>query len=960
MATNITTAVTTGSDRPTITLSASGNNRGVVASAFQSRNPPNITGLTLDGVSPAAEQIIDDGIIRVIIGYWLDADLPASAGTYDVLVSGSTYSLNVGVVSADEVGQGAPDYQSVSTSESYTFSGDGRLKYFSARYANTTHTPITGTTTVISDGDDFSGYAVSGTTVGADGDGDNPTEISAAYAFQLGADSTPDQFTFTDQTDVPLNSTVDSNVITVAGITVSASYTVAGPVGTEHRINGGTWTDSPSGTVDDGDTVQLRLPTASGFSSTTNATLDIGGVTDAFSATTEAEDTTPDAFSFTDDTGVALDTLIVSNSITVTGINSAAAISIASSVEANYRVNAGAWTDSAGTVSNGDGVEVQVRSSNSSNTSTSATLTIGGVSDTYSVTTADEPPDTTPDQFTFTDQTDVAISSTVTSNAITVLGVNTDTPIGISGESGSEYRINAGSWRTADSTVSLNDEVEVRLPTSSSFSTTTDAVLDIGGVTDTFSATTVAEDTTPQSFTFTDQGDVARNTAITSNAITVTGINSAAAIAISGDASAEYRINAGAWVSSSGTVNDSDEVEVRVTSSSDYSDGVSATLTIGGVADTFTVTTEAEPVDTVPEAFAFADHVDAALSTVITSDHINVTGVNASTPISISGDAGAEYQIDGGTWDSDSGFLNNGAEVRVRVTSSDSYAADTSATLDIGGVTDTFTVTTITEPSGAIPITATDGDTDVSIGQDPGLIGSITSILLRTTSEEHSVELPFGASHAENLPRFDMPDFLSTAYETEWVPWDTASYALRIELITDDPGDDPYVAVLNRELPVGYAVQELNIGSTTNENSIFFGVAPPATVPPAGSQVLYPTASNTSIDSLGVYTTDLDGEFLNMWIWRADTGEVEFEQFYIPGKLDVQINGSPATLEPGTTYTAAITNSTGIFVSGKTYSNGEYPVTIESADHDSVTFTTSASLPTASPVDFSFTYQTRG
>jgi hypothetical protein len=104
---------------------------------------------------------------------------------------------------------------------------------------------------------------------------------------------------------------------------------------------------------------------------------------------------------------------------------------------------------------------------------------------------------------------------------------------------------------------------------------------------------TSSADTTPDAYTFTAQTGAARSTVTPSNAITVAGINSAAAISITGG---EYEINAsGTWASGAGTVNNGDTVKVRLTSSASYSTAATATLTIGGVDGTFSVTTEAAP-----------------------------------------------------------------------------------------------------------------------------------------------------------------------------------------------------------------------------------------------------------------------------------------------------------------------------------------------------------------------------
>lgn len=104
------------------------------------------------------------------------------------------------------------------------------------------------------------------------------------------------------------------------------------------------------------------------------------------------------------------------------------------------------------------------------------------------------PSDSTPDAFSFTDRVGAARSTVVESNAITVAGINTASAISITG---GEYQIGAGAWASAPSTVTNGQTVKVRLTTSASYSTIANAALTIGGVSDTFSATTEAEIPTP-------------------------------------------------------------------------------------------------------------------------------------------------------------------------------------------------------------------------------------------------------------------------------------------------------------------------------------------------------------------------------------------------------------------------------------------------------------------------------
>ena len=193
--------------------------------------------------------------------------------------------------------------------------------------------------------------------------------------------------------------------------------------------------------------------------------------------------------------------------------------------------------------------------------------------------------DTTPDPFAFTGQTDVTLSTVVTSNTITVSGINSPATITITG---GEYSINSGAFTSASGTVNNGNTVQVRQTSSGSYSTATNTTLTIGGVSDTFSVTTIAADTTPDPFTFADQTGVSLGTVATSNTITVSGINSPATITITGGV---YSINGGVFTSASGTVNNGDTVQVRLTSADAYSTTTSATLTIGGVSDTFSVTT---------------------------------------------------------------------------------------------------------------------------------------------------------------------------------------------------------------------------------------------------------------------------------------------------------------------------------------------------------------------------------
>lgn len=96
--------------------------------------------------------------------------------------------------------------------------------------------------------------------------------------------------------------------------------------------------------------------------------------------------------------------------------------------------------------------------------------------------------------------------------------------------------------------------------------------------------------------------------------------------------------------------------------------------------------------DPNPNPFTFTDITGAEPSTLYTSNSVTITGINIPAPISVT--AGKEYSIDGGAWVTASGTITNGQTVRVRQTTSSLYNTANNATLTVGSVSDTYTVTT--------------------------------------------------------------------------------------------------------------------------------------------------------------------------------------------------------------------------------------------------------------------------
>ncbi len=103
--------------------------------------------------------------------------------------------------------------------------------------------------------------------------------------------------------------------------------------------------------------------------------------------------------------------------------------------------------------------------------------------------------------------------------------------------------------------------------------------------------------------------------------------------------------------------------------------------------------------DTIPDVFTFNDLGDVALQTKVTSNAVTITGINAETWISVSG---GEYSIGcTATFTTEAAVVNNGDQVCVRHVSAGDYGKTTDTILNVGGISDTFTSTTVADSSVA-------------------------------------------------------------------------------------------------------------------------------------------------------------------------------------------------------------------------------------------------------------------
>lgn len=188
---------------------------------------------------------------------------------------------------------------------------------------------------------------------------------------------------FTPVTNANLDQTYTSNGVSLSGFFGTRTATASN--GAIILVNG-----SPQGSstpVEAGNTVALRMTSASTFNTAKSTTLSISSFAQTWSVTTRPQDTTPNSFSFSNLTNQALNTLVMSSAVTVSGFDGPLTISVSGTGSPQLQVGGGAWVTSAA-INPGNTVRLRLTTANSYGTARSAQVTLGTYSTSWSATTA--------------------------------------------------------------------------------------------------------------------------------------------------------------------------------------------------------------------------------------------------------------------------------------------------------------------------------------------------------------------------------------------------------------------------------------------------------------------------------------------------------------------------------------------------------------------------------------------
>jgi hypothetical protein len=361
-----------------------------------------------------------------------------------------------------------------------------------------------------------------------------------------------------------------------------------------------------------GQYLHLYVKGSNAYSTQTSGTVAVNNASAGYTVTTRGFDATPAAFDFGPNVTNANPGSLHTVQATITGIDQGNTLSITSPGQtALYFGNIvgwGAFSGSNKTIGNNQAVRVRLASPSFNATTgaaqtTAVTITVGTVSDTFSVTS--RVGRTNPNAFNLPDQTGAALNTYFYSVAY-ISGNEVPVSFDASGSGAVAVSTTAGNgsgstssglaYTTGAVNVSAGQYLHVRLASSASFGTATSTTVTGGGVSSVFSITTLAADTTPSSLSFpTITGALASSPRIQTDQIL--DINTASSVSGSGNGvltavTSTIAVPASSsFTSATKTVTNGQYVHAKMNASATAGATVSSTITVGTLSATYSIVT---------------------------------------------------------------------------------------------------------------------------------------------------------------------------------------------------------------------------------------------------------------------------------------------------------------------------------------------------------------------------------
>ena len=211
---------------------------------------------------------------------------------------------------------------------------------------------------------------------------------------------------------------------------------------------------------------------------------------------------------------------------------------------------------------------------------------------------------------------------------VTISNINVTVTVMVEGGS---YSIAGGAYTTTPSSITNNQSIILRV-LASNYNSVKYATLSVGNLTRVFVVNAQRLVPTPDAFGFPSVVDATRNTFITSAPTRITGMPVDAPISITGG---EYIINDNPPTNVLGMIANNSTLSIRILSANGFNTTKVATVIVGTVTETFSVTTEA--TDTDPHPISFNPLTQQATDTLVYSERQTITGINATTSITVVG-----------------------------------------------------------------------------------------------------------------------------------------------------------------------------------------------------------------------------------------------------------------------------------------------------------------------------------
>lgn len=429
-------------------------------------------------------------------------------------------------------------------------------------------------------------------------------------------DRTPNPFAFTTILSASTNTLYESEKVEITGITGRVLVTAFENqskirVCSANQQNCSTYTSTPQ-YVRNGEWIQVQMTTGLDYY-TTYPTRVIVGDTEAYwiVETGEPPDTLPNPFEIPDKINVEVDTLIDSDEVEVSGINTLVDITATGGALISICSSAGvcdSFLPSPRQIGNNQLFKIRLRSSTEYLTTVGTTVRVGDSNaESFNLTTIKEP-DRDPNSFIFFEITKQALQTQVKSkNSVVIQGVDSPITFTVTRDDGQQPNatiiLNGIDTELSSIQVQLYDVVRLKYLTSDVPGERVEFTVTAGDFETSWAVTTDGSfGTNPTPFVFTNVYADSLQYGVSNETITVTGLG-VSAVSIYATNGAQFSINGAPFteftLSSPGSISNNQTFRVRMLASAIEGFDVVSAVTVGSYTTSFSVFANADIADPI-------------------------------------------------------------------------------------------------------------------------------------------------------------------------------------------------------------------------------------------------------------------------------------------------------------------------------------------------------------------------